>query len=348
MGFLAAHRGLSLGAYRPVIKLLLFFAAFFHAAGFAVAEPMPLGPETEKSVPDSLVYFSPQNQGHILLVEKAHQKAYLYDIQNLDGPLRVYPCSTGENRGPKTQKNDKKTPEGIYFITNSFLRKDLTPIYGDRAFPLDYPNVRDRKLARKGYGIWIHGTNEVLKPRDTNGCIVFTNEDIRDLAGYINKRHTPVIITQEIHFVEKEQLFRERTQIRSLIEDWTHAWKGGHIDRYMFFYAKDFTGQGRTRLQWRAHKQRLSDSYGGVNISIDNLQILKEGGIALAKFDQTYRADRFRSFGEKRLYLQQRSPEWKIVDEFFERKDLPSPTKGPSRNQTADRNLAAGLGEKRP
>jgi murein L,D-transpeptidase YafK len=348
MGFLAAHRGLSLGAYRPVIKLLLFFAAFFHAAGFAVAEPMPLGPETEKSVPDSLVYFSPQNQGHILLVEKAHQKAYLYDIQNLDGPLRVYPCSTGENRGPKTQKNDKKTPEGIYFITNSFLRKDLTPIYGDRAFPLDYPNVRDRKLARKGYGIWIHGTNEVLKPRDTNGCIVFTNEDIRDLAGYINKKHTPVIITQEIRFVEKEQLFRERTQIRSLIEDWTHAWKGGHIDRYMFFYAKDFTGQGRTRLQWRAHKQRLSDSYGGVNISIDNLQILKEGGIALAKFDQTYRADRFRSFGEKRLYLQQRSPEWKIVDEFFERKDLPSPTKGPSRNQTADRNLAAGLGEKRP
>jgi len=284
-----------------------------------------LGPETGKPIPDSLVYFSPQNQSHILLVEMAHQKAYLYDTQNLDNPLAVYPCSTGENEGPKTQRNDKRTPEGVYFITNSFEREDLAPIYGDRAFPLDYPNVRDRKLGRKGYGIWIHGTNEVLKPRDTNGCIVFTNEGIRDLAGYISKTHTPVIITQEINFVEKEQLLRERAQIKSLIDDWTHAWKGGQIDRYMSFYTEDFTGQGKTSLQWRAYKKRLSEHYDAVEITIDNLQILREGGITLAKFDQTYRADRFHSFGEKRLYLQQRSPEWKIVDEFFKRKDRPPP-----------------------
>jgi murein L,D-transpeptidase YafK len=319
MGFVAVHRGLSLGVARPVIKLLLFFLALLYTAGVATVRPAPLVPETDKFVPDSLIYFSPQNKGYIILVEKAHQKAYLYDVQNLDSPLRVYHCSTGENRGPKTQKNDKKTPEGIYFITNSFLRKDLTPIYGDRAFPLDYPNVRDRKLGRKGYGIWIHGTNEALKPRDTNGCIVFTNEDIRDLAGYVSERQTPVIITQETNLVEKEQLLREGVQIKFSIDDWVNAWKGGHIDRYMSFYANDFAGQGKTRLQWRAHKKRLSQHYGAVEISIENLQILREGGIVLAKFDQTYRADGFHSFGEKRLYLQQRSPAWKIVDEFFKR-----------------------------
>jgi murein L,D-transpeptidase YafK len=319
MGFVAVHRGLSLGVARPVIKLVLFFLALLYAAGVVTAGPVDFGQETDKFVPDSLIYFSPQNKGYILLVEKAHQKAYVYDVQNLDSPLRVYHCSTGENRGPKTQKNDKKTPEGIYFITNSFLRKDLTPIYGDRAFPLDYPNVRDRKLGRKGYGIWIHGTNEALKPRDTNGCIVFTNEDIRDLAGYVSERHTPVIITQEINLVEKEQLLKERVQLKSFIDDWVNAWKGGRIDRYMCFYAKDFTGQGKTRLQWRAYKKRLSQHYGAVEISIANLQILREGGIVLAKFDQTYRADGLHSFGEKRLYLAQRSPEWEIVDEFFER-----------------------------
>jgi len=323
MGFLAAHRGFSLRVSCPVFTLFVFFAAFFHAAGVATAEPAPLGPETGKPVPDSLVYLSPQNQGYILLVEKAHQKAYLYDKQNPDGPLKVYPCSTGENKGPKQRRNDKRTPEGVYFITNSFERKDLTPVYGDRAFPLDYPNVRDRKLGRRGYGIWIHGTNEVLKPRDTNGCIVFSNEGIRDLAGYIGKRHTPVIITQEINFIEKQQLLRDRAQIKSLVDNWTHAWKGGHTDRYISFYAEDFTAQGKTRLQWRAYKKRLSANYGAVDITIDNLQILREGGIALATFDQTYRADKFCSFGEKRLYLQQRSPQWKIVDEFFKRKDRP-------------------------
>jgi murein L,D-transpeptidase YafK len=319
MGFVTVHRGLFLGVASAVIKLILFFAAFLYAAGVVTAGPAPLGQGPDKFVPDSLVYFSPQNKGYLLLVEKAYQKAYVYDTQNPAGPLRVYHCSTGENRGPKTKKNDKKTPEGIYFVTNSFLRKDLTPIYGDRAFPLDYPNVRDRKLGRKGYGIWIHGTNEVLKPNDTNGCIVFTNKDIKDLAGYISERHTPVIITQEINFVEKERLLRERVQLKSLVEDWANTWKGGHIDRYMSFYAKDFTGQGKTRLQWRAYKKRLSQHYGAVEISIENLQVLREGGIVLAVFDQTYRAEGFHSFGEKRLYLQQRSPEWKIVDEFFER-----------------------------
>jgi murein L,D-transpeptidase YafK len=319
MGFVTVHRGLSLRVARPVIKLLIFFLALLYTAGVATVRPAPLGPETDKFVPDSLVYFSPENKGYILLVEKAYQKASVYDTQNLAGPLRVYPCSTGENRGPKTKKNDKKTPEGIYFVTNSFLRKDLTPIYGDRAFPLDYPNVRDQKLGRKGYGIWIHGTNEVLKPRDTNGCIVFANEDIRDLAGYVSKRHTPVIITQEINFVEKERLLTERAQLKSFIDNWANAWEGGHLDRYMSFYVKDFTGQGKTRLQWQAYKRRLSQHYGAVEISIENLQILREGGIVLAKFNQAYHADGFHSFGEKRLYLQQRSPEWKIVDEFFER-----------------------------
>lgn len=321
MGFLAAHRCLSLGVSRRVIKPLLFFVAACYANGVATAEPAP----------DSLLYLSPRNQGHILLVEKTHQKAYLYDTQNLDGPLRVYTCSTGETRGPKTEKNDKRTPEGVYFVTNSFERKDLTPIYGDRAFPLDYPNVRDRKLGRRGYGIWIHGTNEVLKPHNTNGCVVFTNEDIRELAGYISKRHTPVIITQEIKFVEQEQLFRERAYLRTFLEEWTDAWKGGDIDRYLSFYAKDFIGQGKTLSQWGTYKKRLSQYYEWMDITIDNLQILREGGIVLARFDQTYRADGFSSFGEKRLYLQQRSPEWRIVDEFFKRKDrLTSlPTGGP-------------------
>ena len=42
--------------------------------------------------------------------------------------------------------------------------------------------------------------------------------------------------------------------------------------------------------------------------------------MALAKFNQVYKAKGFLSVGEKRLYVQKKSPEWKIVNEFFERK----------------------------
>jgi murein L,D-transpeptidase YafK len=88
----------------------------------------------------------------------------------------------------------------------------------------------------------------------------------------------------------------------------------------MSFYRKGFTAAGKNWHQWRAHKRRLSEKYGKIDIEIDNLQILKENGIALAKFNQVYKASGFFSVGEKRLYLQKKSPEWKIMDEFFKKK----------------------------
>jgi len=326
MGFLAIYSDLSVRLTRLGIKVLLVLTISFQAAGAVPAKPPGAPTEPRDLVPDSLVYFPPQDPGHILIVEKATQKAYLYQTQNLDDPVKIYTCSTGENTGPKSKRNDKKTPEGVYFVTNSFEQKDLSSIYGDRAFALDYPNMRDRKLGRKGYGIWIHGTNEDLKPHDTNGCIVFTNEDIRELSRYIIQGHTPIITTQEINFISREEFIAERRQIKAFVESWLTAWKEGHIDLYMSFYDRDFTAQGKSWLQWRAYKKWLSERYGAIDVTIDNLQIIRENGIVLAKFYQTFRANRFYSFGEKRLYLRQKSPEWKIVDEFFQKKHRPCPT----------------------
>ncbi len=324
MESLAAHRDLPIRITRVGIKLLLASTLFFQMIGGSPARPSAAVTNAGDLAPDSLLYFPPDNNGYVLLVEKLTQRAYLYRTRNVIDPVKVYPCSTGENRGPKVSMNDKRTPEGIYFVMNSFERKDLAPIYGDMAFPLDYPNSRDRKLGRKGYGIWIHGTNEALKPRDTNGCIVFRNQDIRDLSRCIGRTHTPVIITQEINFIPEEELSRERRQIEAFLDTWLNAWRDGHIDLYISLYDKGFTAQGKNWNQWRAHKKRLREKYGTMDITMANLHILKEKGIALAKFDQEYQAQGFNRFGEKRLYLEKRSSEWEIVDEFFKRK-APSP-----------------------
>jgi murein L,D-transpeptidase YafK len=330
MGFLAIYRDLFVTVTRLGITFLLVLTISFQATGAVSAKPLAAPTQAKGLVPDSLLYSPPQDHGYLLVVEKVSQKAYLYRTQNLEEPLKVYPCSTGENTGPKSERNDKRTPEGVYFVTDSFERKDLSSTYGDRAFPLDYPNMRDRKLGRRGYGIWIHGTDEELKPRDTNGCIVFTNEDIRDLSAYISRGHTPIVVTQEVYFVEKEQLLRERAQIRAFIQGWLNSWKQGHIDLYMSFYDRDFNAQGKSWLQWCAYKKWLSERYGPIDIAIDNLQIIRENGVVLAKFNQNYRSNRFYSFGQKRLYLQQKSPEWKITDEFFQRKHhLPPPPPAP-------------------
>jgi len=282
--------------------------------------PVPLGNHAKGLIPDPFLYLSPHNPGQALLVEKASQKAYLYRSTDLAHPFRTYPCSTGERTGPKSARNDKRTPEGIYYVTNSFKEQELASRYGVRAFPIDYPNPMDRELGRMGYGIWIHGANEPLKPRDTNGCVVFRNEDILDLSRYIHEGQTPIIITQKINFVEEERLQREGAELKRLVIEWLKSWKESRVEGYMSFYGKDFVSQGKDWHQWRAHKKRLSEKYGGIDIRIDGLQILRENGVVLARFMQTYRADRFFSNGVKRLYLMKKSPEWKITYEFFTKK----------------------------
>jgi murein L,D-transpeptidase YafK len=308
------------------LKTIFVFAALLlssttHSNIVVAALTNPIAPEEKEKnlVPDALLHPNVEKNKYLLLVEKSDQKAYLYDSSNIDHPLKVYPCSTGENKGPKSKKNDKKTPEGVYFVTNSFKERELSSIYGVGAFPIDYPNPRDRKLRKEGYGIWIHGTNQGLKPRDTNGCIVFKNQDIIELSNYISKKYTPVIVTKKINFVKKKELAKESSRLKKFITDWLETWKQGKIDLYMSHYSKEFTAQGKNWDQWQAHKKRLSKKYGAIDIKIDNLEILRENGIVLAKFDQAYTTNRFFSVGEKRLYLEKTGQGWKITDEFFKR-----------------------------
>jgi len=314
------NRNLFIKSTLFVIKFFFLVIIFPHITGADLTKQVALGEKVKDLVPDSILYLPLQNPGYVLLVEKSTQKAYLYQANKVGHPLKIYHCSTGENKEPKSKKDDKKTPEGVYFVTNLLKEKDLSSIYGARAFPVDYPNPRDRKLGRKGYGIWLHGTNQIIKPWDTNGCIVFSNEDIMELSESIGETYTPIIITQQINFIEKKKLQKEREELKGLIMNWLKAWSQSHIDLYMSFYCKEFMAKGKNWSQWRAYKRRLGEKYGRVNIKIDNLQIFKENEIVLAKFDQVYKSNGFFSVGEKRLYLQREGYEWKITDEFFKKK----------------------------
>ncbi len=273
-------------------------------------------------VPSPLLYRPARGSEYVILVDKSVQKTFLYQWKDLSRPLRTYKCSTGENDGPKVRQNDKKTPEGIYFFTHSYLEKDLAPIYGVRAFPIDYPNPMDKKKGNGGYGIWFHGTDKPLKPNDSSGCIVLDNRNIEDLASFITLHDTPAVICSRIEMVERSQLEKEREEILEIIETWRRTWQGKMVDQYMSFYSPRFTLGGKDWNQYKEYKARLAKSYKQIMVDIENLWLLKNGGTILAKFDQRYQTERLQSKGEKRLYLQQNSKEWKIVGEFFERKEL--------------------------
>lgn len=274
---------------------------------------------------------------YVILVDKSAQKVFVYQRNSLFNPVKVYGCSTGENDGPKSRKNDRKTPEGIYFFINSYEKKNLSPIYGVRAFPIDYPNPMDGKEGRDGYGIWFHGTNKPLKPNDTNGCIVLEDRSIDDLASYIKINDTPVIISSKIEMIRPEKLQKNRIELEKIIEGWRSAWEKKEIDRYMSFYSRRFTSGGKNYQQWEKYKTRLAEKYKRISVEIDDLHLLRNDGIALAKFNQSYSTEGFESLGEKRLYLKQNSKQWKVMGEFFKNAEKrPAASKRPALSSLED------------
>jgi murein L,D-transpeptidase YafK len=160
----------------------------------------------EKIIPASLIAMETNRSvDYLLLVEKESQTLFVYAFDGQFRELKRFQCSTGENKGSKKQSGDRKTPEGVYFFNNRFTKRDLTPIYGTRAFPTDYPNYMDRFAGKNGSAIWVHGTNKKLKERDTNGCVAMVNKDIDALDKYIDLHHTPIIIQKRIKYVSPEE-----------------------------------------------------------------------------------------------------------------------------------------------
>ena len=300
-----------------LLSSIILSQAFLVNLGYATQVHTPLGVNNAKTIPSFLLKFPEQRADHTIIVDKSAQKVFLYHKDNIFKPVRIFKCSTGKNLGSKNRRNDKKTPEGIYFITRTYLEKELAPIYGSRAFAIDYPNPLDKMRGKSGYGIWFHGTNQPLKPRDTKGCIALENGDIDELAGFIKLHETPVIIVPKIELVYPDSLKQERDEVETIIEGWKKTWENKDISNYVNFYSPRFSAQGMGWHGWKAHKSRLARKYSEIEVNIDNLQLIKVNGIILAIFDQEYHNNKFDSRGEKRLYLAQNSNKWKIIGEFF-------------------------------
>ena len=300
----------------PGLILMLSFSFLFVAQWVHPSFAAAANPPREK-VPAPLLKWPEKGSDYAILVDKSLQKVFVYQRNNLFKPFRTYVCSTGENEGPKLRENDRKTPEGVYFFTRAFEKKELLPIYGSRAFALDYPNVIDRREGKNGHGIWFHGLNKPLKPRDTNGCVALENPDIDDLANFIRIEDTPVIVSEKIEMLDPSEMEKERDEVLRVIEAWRASWERKNIDKYMSLYSTDFTASGKNWQQWKEHKARLARQYKRIKVEVQNLRIIQNDGLVLASFIQRYGNEFFDSAGRKTLYLKHGS-RWRIVGESFE------------------------------
>ena len=259
-----------------------------------------------------------QEESYAILVEKQTQKLFLYG--SLDGEVELiksFPCSTGENSGDKKEKGDRKTPEGIYFFTRTFEDEELNPRYGVKAFVLNYPNFFDRLQKKDGRGIWLHGTNKPLLPKDSKGCIALNNRDMLELAKYISLYRTPIIVLEEIENLPEEEIGRKGRQLETFVHKWLNSWENKELLNYMSCYAKDFRSKGMNWLQWKKYKDRLNKRNNKINIAISGMQGFKHDSYCVVVFRQDYHSDLLKSSGVKRLYLQEGDEGLKIIGEVW-------------------------------
>ena len=99
-----------------------------------------------------------ERQKHLIVVDTSKSRLYLYsnEAEQLKYVADYY-ITVGKNGVIKQSEGDKRTPIGVYFARQK-LNQPLPDLYGEGAYPLNYPNEWDRENNRRGSGIWLHGT----------------------------------------------------------------------------------------------------------------------------------------------------------------------------------------------
>ncbi|WP_321401986.1 L,D-transpeptidase family protein [Maridesulfovibrio sp.] len=286
-----------LRVFTAVFILLTGLTSYGHAQGW---EPVI---ESTLLVPD-----------YVLAVDKNSQKLHLLVHRS---PLHAevsFTCATGQVAGDKSVEGDLKTPEGVYFTTGKRTGLKDFELYGEMAFPLDFPNPVDRIKGKTGYGIWIHGRGKKLIPMDTKGCVALVNSDIEFLDDKIDPG-TPVIIGEKVGWNNSDDAqSRESAELEKLVRKWAADWESRDNSFFDAYSPELFAKSERRSFKaFENRKKRIFSRAGWIDIEIYNLHALRGPDYWVTWFDQYYRSGRLSSSSSKRLYWQKVNGNWKIV-----------------------------------
>jgi murein L,D-transpeptidase YafK len=261
-------------------------------------------------------------QTHVLVVDTDKSRLYLY--KNEHGHLTYvsdYYITVGKNGVEKQAEGDKRTPIGVYFAGQR-LTRPLADIYGDAAYPLNYPNEWDKQHGKKGSGIWLHGTpsNTYSRPpRASDGCVVLTNEDIKTLSPILQAGKTPVIIANNLKWLDADSISPDKQALKNALDSWLNDWKSQNTPKYLSHYSHDFSSNGINYQQWSGHKFSALATIPNIEIFLSDISMFAypdtENKIVVVDFMQDFRSPNLSNKIQKRQYWIQENNTWKIIYE---------------------------------
>lgn len=279
-------------------------------------------PPHKGQIPKSLVQLEDKHR-YALIVDMSIPRLYVFE--NRGGvPVLVadYYVSIGKKGFGKFTEGDQKTPVGVYFATGFIDSTKLPDFYGDGAFPINYPNAWDRRNGNTGYGIWLHGTphNTYSRPpRDSDGCVIVSNQDLESISAYITAGRTPVILAEKIIWIDQQDWKKQQKKFRHYVEQWRKDWESRDADRYLSHYSTHYYGLGKKYPDWVAYKRRVNTSKKFIKVKLsETTMFLYPNGtnILVVTFDQDYRSDKIkRKFRKRQYWKRETDGTWRI---FYE------------------------------
>ena len=276
-------------------------------------------------LPRQILQLAPE-QKYALLADASRARLYLFE--NVEGEPRLkadFYMTIGKNGTDKHSEGDLRTPMGIYQIARELPRKGLADLYGVGAFPLDYPNEWDRAQGRSGHGIWLHGVPSDTysrPPRSSEGCVVVTNPDLKEISRWVQPGSTPVVIADRTDWVDREAWEKTRNDLLTRLQTWQATWQTREADRVLGHYATAFLrGEGRG---WAESKRTNITTKAWIKVDLEDVSLFLYPGanMAYTEFTQRYNSDRLSSVSRKRLYWRMDEGQWRIVME--KTSELPS------------------------
>lgn len=153
-------------------------------------------------------------QEQALIKQNADQKKYhvyikksaftLYLLDDKNTVVKSYDCTLGKNPGQKQKRGDMKTPTGTFYVDEIDDASGWTHDFGDGkgeikgAYGPWFISINTDEMSKGAWGgIGIHGTHkpDVMRARDSEGCIRLQNQNVNELKQYV-RVGTKVVIEE--------------------------------------------------------------------------------------------------------------------------------------------------------
>lgn len=256
-------------------------------------------------------------QAYVILIDTSRSRLFLYE-NSFPHPRLVtdFYISQGKRGAVKNREGDKRTPIGVYTITELLPKEKLTDFYGPIALPIDYPNAWDKRLGKTGYGIWLHGMPEEYvsrPPKDSDGCVVLANQDLLALQQFVDIGSTMVVISEHLDFVPSDVWQVQRRSALRVVKSWKDDLEKG-LSSGLQHYAQNVLIDGQDLISWQKSLGLTEKSFG--QIRVNNLNVLRypipEGDMMRITFD---REDEINGLKQIEQFWMKIGTTWKIVQE---------------------------------